>query len=454
MRIGDAVSASMFRVALAAALCAVLGLAPGVSAADNVGDGDQVASLPDLPVTSPQFAGYASTSAADCADVLCGGHSGLFYWLATQGASYQNQPTILWSNGGPGASSMYGFFSENGPYTIDAAGNLAAYGNSWTSAANYLVFDHPLGVGLSFPVNGVYANNLEQGITQLRTALSHVLERRGLQQSSLYLVGESYGGTYMPVLAKQILDANERGAGIELGGVVIVAGWVDPLLQVGTIADYALTHGLISEAQKRRLDRIYARCVRAMDHPPPSTRRAGRICEGIQPIIARMSGRYLANIALTSDIDYGPIVDYLNRADVRAAIHARPEGTFELGSDEIARLYAVGEMDSQRAVVAELLDRGVPVMVVSGLNDAKDVNFIGTRKWIARMRWDRAGRYARADRQRWTSDGNVLGYTRSGGGLTLVEAIGAGHLAPRDQPRLIDQITRFMAANPPGQAGR
>jgi carboxypeptidase C (cathepsin A) len=436
--------------AIAALACALVGavcVATPAVAQDPVGDGDRVLSLPDLPVTSPQYAGYASTTSADCADVFCTGQSGLFYWLAARGEDYATQPTILWSNGGPGASSMYGFFSENGPYTIIPDGQLRPYPDSWSNAANYLVFDHPLGVGLSFPVNGI-PGDLDQGITQLRTALGHVLERRGMQDSPLYLVGESYGGTYVPMLAKQILEANERGADFQLGGVVIVAGWVDPLVQVGTIARYALMHGLIDADQKAKLDRIYARCKEAMDRPPPSTRKATEICESIQPRIAKMSGRYLTNIAETGDIDYQPIIDYLNRGDVRAAIHARPEGLFELGSDAIGHRYQVGEMDSRRGVVADLLDADVPVMVVSGLNDGKDVNFLGARKWMAKMNWKGDGRYAKAGREKWRSDGEVLGYTRSGGGLTSLEVLGAGHLTPRDQPRLIDQVSEFIAENP------
>jgi carboxypeptidase C (cathepsin A) len=433
----------------AAALAAIaLVLAPAAHAADNVGDGDRVESLPGLPLPTPQYAGYAATGAADCADVLCTGQPGLFYWLATRGPAYQTEPTILWSNGGPGASSMYGFFSENGPYTIIPDGVLRPYDAAWTSAANYLVFDHPLGVGLSFPVGGLYPDDLQQGTVQFRRALERVIERRGLGESPLYLVGESYGGTYMPVLAKEILEANEEGADIDLAGVVIVAGWVDPLVQVGSIAEYALRHGLIDGEQKRRLDRVYSQCREAMDRLPPSTRRATKLCESLQPKVAKWSGRYLANIAQTGDIDYQPIVDYLNRPDVRAAIHARPDGVFELGSDEIAHRYQVGEMDSRRGVVRDLLDADVPVMVVSGLNDGKDVNFIGTRKWIGKMNWGGARRYEQAGREKWRSGSEVLGYSRTGGGLTSLEVIGAGHLTPRDQPLLIDQVQAFMARNP------
>jgi hypothetical protein len=65
-----------------------------------------------------------------------------------------------------------------------------------------------------------------------------------------------------------------------------------------------------------------------------------------------MSGRYLASIAQTGDIDYKPIETFLNREDVRAAIHARRGGTFELSSDAIYKHYARGVMRDYSGAVA------------------------------------------------------------------------------------------------------
>ena len=159
-----------------------------------------------------------------------------------------------------------------------------------------------------------------------------------------------------------------------------------------------------------------------------------------------MSGRYLANIAQQSDIDYTPIETYLNRPDVRAAIHAKTDGHFTLSSDAVADAYGHDAMHDSTGVVANLLNRGVPVMVITGLNDGKDTNIIGTRKWIAGCTGRARPQYARSANERWTIDGAVLGYRRSGGGLTTLEVLDAGHLAPRDQPHIADALADFMAA--------
>jgi carboxypeptidase C (cathepsin A) len=433
------------RIACIASLAAVALATAGPAAADVPPGADQVTSLPTLgAVSQPEFAGYASASATDCADLTCTDRPGLFYWLAGRDASYQTQPTVLWSNGGPGASSLYGFLSENGPYVVDPSGQLTPYAHSWTQVANYLMFDHPLGVGMSFPFGGQIAKNLGQGIDQLGNAVGHVVQRDGLSQSPLFLTGESYGGTYMPLLALKLL---KKHPDVDVGGVVIVDGWVDPETQVGTSGRYALTHGLIDVAQKQRLDGVYRRC-QALLRKSATSLQAAKVCQSIQDKIAHMSGRYLANIAQSGDIDYTPIVNYLNRPDVRAAIHAQPGGTFSLGSDPVYDNYASGVMHNYTGAVAKLLALGVPVMVITGLNDGKDTNVLGVRKWISKMRWRRAARYRRSANEQWKINGSVLGYRRAGGGLTSLEVLDAGHLAPRDQPLIANAVQQFMQAAP------
>ena len=277
---------SIIALAVVLVLLAIVPIASGGSAYDA----DRVLSLPTVGAVSNQFAGYASASPTPCADLRCTDRAGLFYWMFGRSASYATQPTIVWSNGGPGVSSFYGPLSENGPYDVVGPGRLVPNPNSWTKAANYLFFDHPLGVGLSFPFHGQFAHSMPQGIDELYNALVHVVARRGLQRSPLFLTGESLGSSYMPLLAQRVLDG-QRSTHIRLGGVIIAAGFVDPLVQVSTTADYAYAHGLIDARQKAILDRVLARCRRLMRGPPPSSPAATKTCYSIQSKIADMSGR-------------------------------------------------------------------------------------------------------------------------------------------------------------------
>lgn len=409
---------------------------------------DRVMGLPGLGAPdAPQYAGYASVNEKPCADVRCTGASeaGLFYWFVGKTGGNAGTPTILWTNGGPGATSFWGFFTENGPYRVSTDGSLQKHPKAWNETANYLMFDHPLGVGLSFATDDQLPGDVQAGVSQWYTALVHFLARHPeVAANPIVLAGESYGGTYVPLLAKAILDGNDRAGRevVKLGGIVLAAPWVDPVVQQGQDTTFAFTHGLISAADKERLDSVYASCKTAIEAQTPSTKEAYDTCGKIKTGIQDLSGRYLLNIASTGDPSTDPVTAYLNRADVRDAIHAKPGGTFDFYSEAIGDRYTIGGQDSYRWAVQEVLDREVPVMVVSGLNDATDVNPLGTGAWLDLLTGPRAAAYHDAPTTQWKApDGTeVLGYVQKGGGLRWVKVLNAGHLAVMDQPLLIDLI--------------
>lgn len=409
-------------------------------------------SLPGLgAVDTPQYAGYASVQDKACATVLCDAadEAGLFYWFVSKESGNKPVPTILWTNGGPGATSFWGFFTENGPYSVGTDGTLAKRPAAWNNTANYLIFDHPLGVGLSFAPESQLPNDVQQGVAQWYTALVHFLERHpDVAANPIVLAGESYGGTYVPLLAKAILDGNAKAGKsvVNLGGIVLAAPWTDPVIGQSMDTTYAFTHGLISAAEKSRLDAVYQQCKAAIEVQTPSSKEANDICGKIKSGIGEASGRYLLNIASLGDPPTDQVVTYLNKPELRRAIHAKTAGTFALFAEPIGNRYAVGEQDSYRWAVQEVLDRGTPVMVVEGLNDATDTNSLGNDAWLDLLEGDKAGAYKAAQTTQWqdTDGKTVLGYWREGGGLGVIKVLNAGHLAAADQPKLIDLINEKL----------
>lgn len=419
---------------------------PPRSASAATANTDRVASLPGLgAVGTTQYAGYASARPTPCGNVQCSNpqEAGLFYWYVATRHESPTTPTILWTNGGPGSTSFWGFFTENGPYSVTKTGRLHPRPEAWNNRANYLMIEHPLGVGLSFAPDSQLPANLQVGIDGYYEALLHFLDRHpDVAARPIILAGESYGGTYEPMLARAILDGNARAGRqlVHLGGVVITAGWVDPVVQQSMDTTYAVTHGLITNQDKARLDQNFAQCQIAVAAQTPSSAASNDVCAKIKSGIQTISGRYLLNLGATGDPPTDPMIAYLNRSDVRKAIHAKPSGKFTLFSEPIGMRYAVGEQDSYVPVVQDVLDRGVPVMVVSGLNDATDVNFLGTGAWLAVMQGGPAAAFRAAPTTQWKDKGEVLGYIQQGGGLSWVQVLNAGHLTVLDQPRLIDLV--------------
>lgn len=341
---------------------------------------DLVTNLPGYgEVKQTQYAGYSSATPQACPTIQCSKQSGLFYWfVSTQTPNAINKPIILWSNGGPGSSSLYGFFLENGPYTINENLTLKDQPSSWSQFANYLIIDHPLSVGLSFGDPRYFPKNVAQGVDQYYYALLNFLKQHPeYQHNKIFLSGESYAGTYSPLLAEKILRENKQHPEntINLAGMIIISGWVDPLLQQSKDSTYALYHGLISNPQKKQIDNIYQRCANAIRQHTPSSPEADKLCDQVAGTIVKFSGIYDANIALKQAPADDDLIKYLDQPSVRQALHAKANGTFADFSTYVDEAYRTGEQDSYLYVYNNLLRAGIPILFFTGLDDEKDSNF-------------------------------------------------------------------------------
>jgi vitellogenic carboxypeptidase-like protein len=393
---------------------------------------DSVTRLPGYGrVDEAQFAGYASIRRGSGVQGAQEVDEGLFYWFV--GAKdHAHKPTVLWTNGGPGSSSFWGFFLENGPYSVDAKGKtLSRRAHAWNNHANYMIFEHPLSVTLSVAQQVTdIPQTVEQGIAQLYQALLNFVELHPeVGRNPLVLAGESYAGTYLPLLAQAIVEGNRTGrTKLDLKLMVLCDAWVNPMVQMATVTTWAMTHGLITAAQKQWLDETYR------DRLPQ-----------INAAIQELCGCYMTNTAQTADPPFSPILDYLNDPAVREALHvpAHYPKVTENWSKTISKNYAPRVNESYAHVVQALLDdkSNVKVRVVSGLNDAKDCNFLGTGAWLDLLQGEAAYAFQAARPEPWRDEQkNVLGFRQGTAQLGWLKVLNAGHMAARDQPHLIHYI--------------
>jgi serine carboxypeptidase-like clade 1 len=153
------------------------------------------------------------------------------------------KPLIYWSNGGPGASSLFGLLTELGPLLLsDRSLETEEYKTTgiptpiynpytWTRLGSILLFDQPAPVGFSYCNNETSSHNCgdiawtdELTSQNAYLALQAFYKRHPCIKSlPLYLTGESYGGIYIPTLARRILD-DEDSSGIDLKGFAVGDG--------------------------------------------------------------------------------------------------------------------------------------------------------------------------------------------------------------------------------------
>lgn len=418
----------------------------GVASAASVAKAvTSVNSLPGVgKVKSVQYAGYAST-ATNCAASKCTTAPSLYYWLITADNDYKKKPLIIWFNGGPGSSSMYGPFMETGAYQFDSQGKLVRNPHSWTKFANYMIVEQPLGVGASLAHDFHLPRNNEQSSAQFYNALQNIVNRYPfLAKHKIYLAGESYAGTMLPYIALRMQHA--KNPSVQLGGLILNDIWVNPIVQQRYDSQYAISHGMIDRKQKQAIDKLYRQCAFMIKQHTPSTFKANTACGAMKSTIEKYSGLYMLNI-MGAAPNYVPLADYLSRTDVQSALHMQHQTSYPLFSDAVSNLFTPGLQDSVVKLYQSLLNERTPIMMMSGLLDATDCNFIGMDAMIQSIRWSKQTRFNRATITQWHDVDKtkaVLGYLRVGGGLTQVKVLDGGHMLPLDQPKVDRLVKQFV----------
>lgn len=231
------------------------------------------------------------------------------------------------------------------------------------------------------------------------------------------------------------LGAQHGAEPINFKGIGVGDGWVAPLIQEATYADYAYAHGLIDAEQKKKVDALYRCCeIAVQESGPVASAQADQICNKIEQYIVDASGgTNVYDVRITGDYSFPNIARYLDQADVRRALHVSPlVGPWKDTSSIVASILERGEQDSAAHLFPALFEQ-VRVLIYNGIYDM-DCNFMGTDKWLASLHWSQGEQFNHMPRKPWKEGNSVLGQYRQCGNLSQVLVNGAGHLVPMDQP--------------------
>ena len=137
------------------------------------------------------------------------------YWFVESQNDPANSPVLLWLNGGPGSSSLWGMLTENGPFRPNKDGQtLYENVHSWNKFANVLYLESPHQVGYSYSTvanDYVYGDDLtaSDNYNALKDFFTNLFPNYA--QNPFYITGESYGGVYIPTLSKLLLQMLSAG---------------------------------------------------------------------------------------------------------------------------------------------------------------------------------------------------------------------------------------------------
>ncbi|KAI4885755.1 hypothetical protein NFI96_011050 [Prochilodus magdalenae] len=409
-------------------------------------------------------------------------NSNLFFWFFPAQVGPETAPVLLWLQGGPGGTSMFGLFVEHGPYVVYQNLTLGYRNFPWTSRYSVLYIDNPVGTGWSFTEDDKgFATNQDDVGRDLYNALTQFFQLFSEFQSNefyatgeqattqtacaeestgdrnLYKVswnGESYAGKYVPAVGYYIHNNNPSAkVKINFKGVIIGDGLCDPEVMMGGYADFLYQTGMVDEQQRQYVKLQTDAGVRLIQQQ--------RWIEAFEVFDSLLNGdlvpypsffqnvtgctNYFNYMQCQEPADQEYFAKFVTLPAVRSSIHVG-NLTFNDGS-EVEKHLLQDVMKSIKPWLGVLMDN-YRVLIYSGQLDVIVAAPL-TERFLPTVNWTGADAYKTAERFHWKlspSDTEVAGYVRQVNDFYQVIVRGGGHILPYDQPaRSFDMIDRFLS---------
>ncbi|XP_053465264.1 probable serine carboxypeptidase CPVL isoform X2 [Nycticebus coucang] len=382
-------------------------------------------------------------------------NSNLFFWFFPAEVQTADAPVVLWLQGGPGGSSMFGLFVEHGPYIITSNMTMRTRDFPWTFTLSMLYVDNPVGTGFSFTddTRG-YAANEEDVARDLYSALIQFFQLfPEYKDNEFYATGESYAGKYVPAIAHLIHSLNPmRAQKINLKGIALGDAYSDPESIVGGYAEFLYQIGLLDEKQRKYFQEQCDECVEHIKKQ--NWFQAFAILDKLLDGDLTSDPSYFQNV--TGCINYynllqcmepedqGYYAKFLSLPEVRQAIHV---GNRTFNDGAIVEKYLRDDtVQSVKPWLAEIMNN-YKVLIYNGQLDIIVAAPL-TERSLMTIDWKGAKEYEKVEKKVWKifkSDNEVAGYVRQVGDFHQVIVRGGGHILPYDQPlRSFDMINRFI----------
>lgn len=386
--------------------------------------------------------------------------SALFFWFFPAQVNASSAPLLVWLQGGPGASSMFGLFQEQGPLSLNASKNnqilpfLDTRKTHWTKNHNVIYFDNPVGTGFSFAEHeDLYSRNESHVGVNLYIALVQFFKVfPEYLKNDFYVTGESYAGKYVPALAYTIhLNNNSSDTKINLKGVAIGNGLCDPLNMM-VYSKYLYQLGLVDDNGKKAIEVKEKEATELI-----LNWEWEKAYEKFDEIINGDFNKSTIFHTLTNFTNYFnylvPVADnssdvlmqhLFNNTSFRKAVHL---GNATFHSDDKVETFLKNDvMSSVKVWIEILVNSTYPAYRVLFYNGQLDiiVAYPLTINFLKTLDWNGKEEYKTAKRSIWYHENDIAGFVKKVNNIYEVLVRNAGHMVPSDQPEwALDLITKF-----------
>ncbi|TYJ98420.1 serine carboxypeptidase [Cucumis melo var. makuwa] len=395
---------------------------------------DKIISLPGQPpVGFHQFSGYLHVDDQK--------HRALFYYFVEAEIDPASKPLVLWLNGGSVHSYILPLIRENGPFRPNGE-VLVKNEHSWNRVGNMLYLETPAGVGFSYANDSASHETMDDEATAKDNL---IFLRRWFDQfphykhRDLFLTGESYAGHYIPQLARLMTELDKKEKLFNLKGIALGNPVLEYATDLNSRAEFFWSHGLISDSTYTFFTATcnYSRYVSEYYRDSVS-----EVCLRVRTQVNKETSNFVDKYDVTLDVCIPSVlsqskylrphpqdrcciedetVKYLNREDVKKALHARLVGVHK---------WTV----CSEVLDYELLNLEIPTISIVGL--ATELGLKTSVPYGA-----------------WFQGKQVAGWSQIYGNILFFATIrGASHEAPFSQPQQsLILFKSFLDNRPPPQ---
>jgi vitellogenic carboxypeptidase-like protein len=389
----------------------------------------------------PSYSGYLTVNKTH--------QSNLFFWFFPAQNGDTNTPLLVWLQGGPGSSSLFGLFAEQGPIMVDKQQNLHPRNITWNSKYHFLFIDQPVGTGYSFTKSedGYVRNEDEVARDLYAMLIQFFVIYHEYAASPFYVTGESYGGKYVPAIVYKIHVENPQAkTKINQKGMAVGDGLIDPYNEW----DYGpvmYQFGLIDERQLEyvNLQTALARNAIKLEQYSLAYDLFGSLFDEFYNNATGLDDVY--NYLLTQLPDsFSYYVPWVTASENRNKIHV---GNLTYNDGDRVRVGLANDVMQTIVGKVAVIANNYKVLIYNGLLDVIIASSL-TMDWVDKLEWQYAEQLRGAERKIWKvkdDDSEVAGYIKQAESFFVAWVRNAGHMVPADQPRAaFDLIDRFVSA--------
>ncbi|KAF4665197.1 hypothetical protein FOL47_004715 [Perkinsus chesapeaki] len=341
-----------------------------------------------------------------------------FYWFIQSYGFPSSDPTVIWTPGEPGLSSLMSFLTSNGPCIINTtSGAILNNSLNWNQAFNLVYLDEPAGVGFS---TGKIETDSNIRAAYLRNFTVAFFKKFPQYNHRVYYFGSSQSGLVIPKAAKLTYEYNvnkSKRHQIDFTGVALLNALTSFRTQIvdtpKTAYGSPTTPRRITKEQYEKMNLENLQCVSQAticnQDPSPlniACKRAAEACQNSSilnlPREVNINMYNLGEVCMNQVPDYcRPFAQaeaFLNKAEVKKSIGVDPSFVYKRYNPEVdnAIQSSYSQYEDSYPILGPLIDTyNMKLLVLTG-----DLGYIypwtSSKTWLLNLKFSQQEAFSKA----------------------------------------------------------